>query len=100
MQSQKKKYKLTLKILKKNSNKIKNKTGKIIRYTVSVSVIVTLTNIEEKDVNSRTLSRNSNLDISDNHSETIDNEKKAIQNIIDQLSEDIINYIFISTQPK
>tara|TARA_B110000285_G_C15126081_1_gene620348 strand:+ start:1619 stop:1804 length:186 start_codon:yes stop_codon:yes gene_type:complete len=61
---------------------------------------VTLTNIEEKDVNSRTLSRNSNLDISDNHSETIDNEKKAIQNIIDQLSEDIINYIFISTQPK
>ena len=73
--------------------KIKDKTGKITRYGVNITADVTLINTDDKEKYKASFSKDGDYDIDKNHSQTLQNEKTVKSNLIDQISEDIRNYI-------
>jgi hypothetical protein len=92
----KNKYDAQIKVIIKKNNKIKDKSGKVIRYNLSITTDLTLTNIDNKTKIKRKFSRNTDYDVADVYSDTLRRERNATKNIINQLTEDIINFIKIS----
>ena len=88
------KYDVDIKLEKKKITKIKNKKGKITRYTISISLDLQLINLD--NVNNKinkTFIRSADYDVASMHSDTIVNEKNVTKNITQQLSSEIINFI-------
>ena len=91
---------IDIKIEKDKKSKIKDKTGKITRYNLSISAALKLKNLKEKNVIQKTFYRNEDYYVSKVHIDTINNENNAIKNIIDQLSYDITNFITLEMRNK
>ena len=89
----KNKYIANIKIDKQKNSKIKDKTGKVIRYTLSLNVNLSLKNIDQNSDIQKKFQRNIDYDIGFTHSETIDNENNSTKNITQQISNDIDNFI-------
>mgnify|MGYP006217811665 CR=1 FL=1 len=89
----KNKYQIEIAIKQKKSNKIINAVGKVTRYNLSITTDVNLKNIDNKENINKTFSRSNTYNVSKDHSDTINNEKNSVKNIIQQLSDDIINFI-------
>jgi len=87
------KYDARIKLKKKNNSKIKDKTGKISRYSLSMTAELELTNLKDNKKKEKLFISTVDYSVASNHSETINNEKNAIKSAIDQLSEDIIIFI-------
>ena len=85
-----------IRIERKKINKIKDKTGKVTRYQISIIANLQLTNLDSNKKKTKVFIRSGNYDISPIHSETINKEKYLTKNIIQQLSEDIVNYIYLT----
>ena len=92
----KNKYNVQITITKKRINKIKDSSGKVTRYNVSIITNLELINLENKKRIQRIFSRNADYNIANIHSNTIANEKRTILNMTQQLSEDIISFITLS----
>jgi hypothetical protein len=86
-------YNIDLKIKKNKTSKIKNASGKVTRYTLGVNVDLTMTNIENQKRNQRSFSKSIDYNTNKIYSETINNEKNTYKLIIEELSEEIINFI-------
>jgi len=89
----KNKYQIEITIRQKKSNKIKNTAGKVTRYNLSITTDVNLKNIDNKENINKSFSRSNDFNVASNHSGTINNENNSTKNIIQQLSDDIINFI-------
>jgi hypothetical protein len=96
----KNKYDAKIKITKKKINKIKNKNGKITRYNLSLKVDLQLTNLENNSNLTKSFLRNANYEVATIHSDTIRNENNAVNNLIQQISNDIINFLNILMRNK
>ena len=94
------KYNADLTIDKQKSSKIKNKSGKITRYNLSLSVNVKLTNIEDETLIQKTFLKSVDYDVAEIHLDTIRNENNAIKSATQQISNDIINLINLSLREK
>ncbi len=92
----KNKYDVEIKITKKKSTKIKNEKGKIMRYDVTISADLKLINLDSGEIINNIFIEKSDYDIGNNHSDTINNEKSIIKNIVQGLAENIINFIKLS----
>ena len=90
------KYDSEITTIKNKEAKIKDSTGKVTRYSLSVTANLKLINIEDKTEIKKIFTQNSNYDVAKNHSNTISNEKIATKNIIQQLSDDITNFITLT----
>ena len=73
--------------------KIKNKAGKTIRYTTRLQADTLITNIETKIDYKKTISSINDYDVGSTHSDTLSNEKNAIENNINYISNEIIKYL-------
>ena len=91
-------YNIDLKIKKNKTSKIKNASGKVTRYTLGVNVDLTMTNIENQKRNQRSFSKSIDYNTNKIYSETINNEKNTYELIIEELSEEIINFISFDNQ--
>ena len=91
-------YNIDLKIKKNKTSKIKNANGKVTRYTLGVNVDLTMTNIENQKRNQRSFSKSIDYNTNEIYSETINNEKNTYKLIIEELSEEIINFISFTNQ--
>ena len=91
-------YNLDLKIKKTKSSKIKNAGGKVTRYTLGVNVDLTMINIKNQKKNQRSFSKSIDYNTNKIYSETINNEKNTYELIIEELSEEIINFISFDNQ--
>ena len=91
-------YNIDLKIKKNKTSKIKNASGKVTRYTLGVNVDLTMTNIENQKRNQRSFSKSIDYNTNKIYSETINNEKNTYKLIIEELSEEIINFISFTNQ--
>jgi outer membrane lipopolysaccharide assembly protein LptE/RlpB len=87
------KYDIEIKINKQKNNKIKDKTGKTTRYNLTISVDLNLTDINNNTKVKKKFIRNRDYDVVLLHSETISNEQKATKNIIQRLSQDVVDYL-------
>jgi len=92
------KYDIQVKIDKRKKTKIKNLSGKTTRYSLSLSANMTLKDINENTEVKKIFTQNTNYEVSTIHSDTINNEKNATKSILQQLSNDMINFIVITTR--
>ena len=96
----KNKYSVDLTIDKQKNSKIKNKSGKITRYNLSLSVNLKLTNIEDEKLIQKTFLKSVDYEVAEIHSNTIRNENNAIKSATQQISDDIINLINLSLRQR
>ena len=89
----KNKYNIELNINKQRNAKIKNSAGKVIRYSVIISLDLQLTNLKDNKIIRKLFVRSGDYDVASIHSETITNESSTIKNLITQVSDDTINFI-------
>jgi len=94
----KKKYAIEIQIKKKKQSKIKNTTGKTTRYNLSLSADIILKDINNLKKSNKSFIRNGDYDVANNYSDTVNNENNILKNLIEQLSDDIINFISTSTR--
>tara|TARA_B110000902_G_C13863940_1_gene420188 strand:- start:74 stop:544 length:471 start_codon:yes stop_codon:yes gene_type:complete len=92
----KNKYDAEITLQKKKKYKIKDQTGKITRYNLSVQVNLKLTNLDNERIIQKTFEKNSDYDVAAIHSDTIKNETNATKNTTQMLSSDIVNFITLS----
>ena len=93
-------YKVEKKTSKNKNIKIKDKSGRVIRYNLSIVANLELTDLDNKNKIKKTFVRNNDFDVAKNHSTTINNEKSTIKNIVTKLSDEIISYIIIVIRNK
>ena len=94
----KNKYEIKLKIDKTKTSKIKNTRGEVTRYSLSVIVNLVMKNIINQKNISKSFTRNGDYDVATIHSNTMNNEKNAVKNIIQQISNDIISFITLNVK--
>ena len=88
----KKSYDLLINLTSSKTSKIKDITGKTTRFNMVLNGDLKLTD-NNKVVKNRSFAVSSDYDVSNNHSDTIKNEKNSMQLNIDALSEEITKYI-------
>lgn len=96
----KNKYDLNIEITKQKNIKIKDKTGKVVRYSLHVTALMELESINDKTKINKRFSRSEDYEVADIHSDTIKNEKNSTKNISQQLSTDIITFITLTMRNK
>mgnify|MGYP001218348971 FL=1 len=96
----KNKYDAKIKITQKKNQKIKDSKGKITRFNLTLTAKLVLTNLDNKTKIEKTFIRNRDYDVSNLHSKTINNEDNAVKNIIEILSDDMVNFIKLSMRNK
>ena len=96
----KNRYAAKIKIVKKKKDKVKNKNGKILRYNLALNTDLELTNLQNNTKVIKTFSRDANYEVATIHSDTIKNEKNATKNLIQQISDDIVNFLNILIRNK
>ena len=93
-------YDVEISVRKQKDNKIKDETGKVTRYNLSIFVKLELKKTDDSKKLTKTFTRSEDYDVGKVHSDTINNENSAVKNIINQLSEDINNFINLSIRTK
>ena len=96
----KNKYEAKITITKKKISKVKNKTGKVTRYNLSLNTNLELTELGNNTKIIKSFLRDANYEVSTTHSATITNENNATKNLIQQISDDIVNYLNILMRNK
>lgn len=91
---------ISLDTKKNKTDKVKETSGKITRYNVSIDVSFSLKEIKNSKTHSRLFSKSGDFSVGSNHSDTIDAEKKIIKNLSELLAKDIIRYLNIYFQNK
>ena len=81
-------------------DKVKNKNGKILRYNLALNTDLELTNLLNNTKVIKTFSRDANYEVATIHSDTIKNENNVTKNLIQQISDDIVNFLNILMRNK
>ena len=99
-QNSKNKYNVRIEVQKKKNIKIKDSTGKVTRYDLAITINLELVDLNNNSKIERTFIKNGNYDVASIYSDTISNENNATKNIIQQLSEEINNFITLTMRDK
>lgn len=87
------KYDAEITITNQKKIKIKNKAGKATRYDLSITANLKLINLSNNEELVKEFTRSGDYNVAKNHSDTTSNEKSAEENIIQNLSDDIVYFI-------
>ena len=80
---------LNVKSLKKTTIADKSQTGKIITYTLTVEFDVSAINISEDIIFSKVYTKTRNYPASDVHIDTLNNEKKLVEELIESIANEL-----------
>lgn len=84
---------ISLTINKKKEIKEKNISGKITSYKLTLNVDLSVINVmNSKKIENKFIKSNS-YSVANNHSDTLANEKKTLENLAEVVTEDIINFL-------
>jgi hypothetical protein len=86
-------YDIKINLISTKETKIKNTTGKVTRYTAKFQADTSIINTNTKNVYSKTFNSTNDYDIGSTHSDTLNNEKKAIENNLNYISNEIIKLL-------
>ena len=86
-------YDIKINLISKKESKIKNIAGKTTRYSNELQADTLITNLETKIDYKKIFSSINDYDIGSTHSYTLNNEKNAIENNINYISNEIIKYL-------
>ena len=93
-----KKYNAVIKLKKVRESRIKNKSGKTIRYRINMTANLELTSLADDSKKQKTFLTSADYDISKIHIDTISNENRSIKSAVQILSDNIIDYIILTTR--
>ena len=86
---------INLDVNKRKEIKEKNISGKISSYALTLNIDLMIEDkLETKEIK-KTFTRSSSYDVANNHSDTLSNEKKSLENLAKITTEDIINFLTI-----
>ena len=94
------KYDVLVTIIKDKNSKIKNTAGRVTRYTLSLKANLELTNLADNNKLQKKFIRTADYNVENIHSDTISNQNRATKSLVQQLSDDITNFISLSTRYK
>ena len=86
-------YDIKINLISKKETKIKNIAGKTTRYSNELQADTLITDTETKIDYKKTFSSINDYDIGSTHSDTLNNEKNAIENNVNYISNEIIKYL-------
>jgi len=86
-------YDIKINLISKKETKIKNTAGKTTRYENQLNADIIITNKNTQNIYKKTFNSKNNYDVGSTHSKTINNEKKAIENNIYYISNEVIKYL-------
>ena len=86
-------YDIKINLISKKETKIKSTEGKTTRYSNELQADTLITDIEKKIDYKKTFSSINDYDIGSTHSDTLNNEKNAIENNVNYISNEIIKYL-------
>ena len=86
-------YDIKIDLISTKETKIKNTTGKATRYTNKFQANALITNAKTQNVFKKTFSATNDYDVGSTHSDTLNNEKNAVENNINYISNEIIKYL-------
>ena len=89
------KIKISLKSKKTKSIKEKNKKNEIKKYQLDVEVLVQAYKVKTNDIKKFTIVRSKDYNVSSRNSSTLQNEKDALERLSGQISEDILEKLFL-----
>ena len=92
-ESSKNKINLKLNINKKKEEKEKNVTKKITKYVIILTVDLNLEEANSVKIVTKSFTRAIDLNVKSNHSDTMIEEIKNIDNISEKISEDIVRFL-------
>ena len=87
------KVNIKINISKKKTIKEKDSTNKISKYNMKLDVFLEISDLDQNKIVTRNFKKEREINVSTSHSGTVQNEKKAIENLTDLLAEDISNYL-------
>ena len=93
-------YEIILGTKENKTDKIKNSTGIVSRYSFAITVNLVLKNIDNQKKISKSFTQVLDYDVEKVHSDTVRNQKNVIKILTQKLSEDIIKFINFSTKDK
>jgi len=88
-------YDIKIKLITTKKTKIKNTAGKTTRYSTKIQANALIANTNTKKVYTKTFISTNDYEVGSTHSDTLSNEKNAIQANINYISDEIIKYIKI-----
>ena len=78
--------------VKKNKNiKEKNIKNVITKYEINISILITFRLLNENKAGSFKIEKKGFYEVNDKHSITLNNEKKLIKSLVEQISKQILN---------
>ena len=95
-----KKYDVKVNIINKKTIKIKDKAGRVKRYSLNFTTNLTLKDLDTQREITRTFLNSADYDVNTSQSKTISNEKSASNGIVEKISEEIKNFIKLSVENK
>ena len=98
--SSKNKYTARIETKIKKVNKIKDETGKVIRYDLSVTANLELKNLNNKREIKKIFVRSGDYDVAQIYSDTINNERNLIRNITKNLQKTVTTISFCRIETK
>jgi len=84
---------ISLAINKKKEIKEKNISGKITSYKLTLNVDLSVINVMNSKKIENKFIKSNNYSVANNHSDTLANEKKTLENLAEVVTEDIINFL-------
>lgn len=92
-ETSKNKISLKLKINKRKDEKEKNISKKITKYVIILTVDLKLEEANNVKIVNKSFTRAIDLNVKSNHSDTITEEIKNVDNISEKISEDIVRFL-------
>ena len=86
-------YDIKINLISTKETKIKNTTGKTTRYSTKLQAKTLITNTYTQNKYTKTFSSTNDYDVGSTHSDTLSNEKNAIENNISYISNEIVKYL-------
>ena len=79
------------KVNKSKNIKEKNIKNEITKYEINISTLITFEILNENKTGSFEIEKKGFYNVNDKHSITLNNEKKLIKNLVQQISEQVLN---------
>ena len=87
------KININLKLNKSKIGKIKDKSGKVTRYTIELAADLSIKKINDTKLISNSFNKSGDFDIATNHFDTLNKENSTTENIAKEITEEITRYL-------
>ena len=87
------KINVNLKLNQSKVGKIKDKSGKVTRYTIELAADLSIKKINDTKLISKSFNKSGDFDIATNHFDTLNKENSTTENIAKEITEEITRYL-------